>query len=64
MNDRPRVLVKEKIADSGVDLLRERFDVELGFDWRDGELDERIGGFDALLVRSATKVTAELIERA
>ena len=64
VNDRPRVLVKEKIADSGVDLLREHFDVEVGLDWQDGELEERIGGFDALLVRSATKVTAELIERA
>ena len=29
----PRVLVAEKIGDSGVDLLREHFDVELGTDW-------------------------------
>ena len=64
MNDRPRVLVKEKIADSGVDLLREHFDVELGLDWQDGQLEQRIGEFDALLVRSATKVTEDLIERA
>ena len=35
---RPRVLVKEKIGDSGVDLLREHFDVDLGFDWSDEEL--------------------------
>ena len=27
-----KVLVKEKIADAGVDLLRERFDVELGLE--------------------------------
>ena len=64
MNSRPRVLVKEKIADSGVDLLREHFDVELGLEWQDGELKGRIGDFDALLVRSATKVTGDLIERA
>jgi D-3-phosphoglycerate dehydrogenase / 2-oxoglutarate reductase len=64
VNDRPRVLVKEKIADSGVDLLREHFNVELGLDWQDGELEGRIGEFDALLVRSATKVTGDLIERA
>ena len=38
MNERPRVLVKEKLADSGVDLLREHFDVDLGVDWEDGEL--------------------------
>ena len=62
--ERPRVLVKEKIADAGVDLLRERFDVEVGTDWADGELEERIGEFDAIVIRSATKMTGELIERA
>jgi D-3-phosphoglycerate dehydrogenase / 2-oxoglutarate reductase len=61
---RPRVLVKEKIGDSGVALLRERFDVELGTDWSDEELAARIGDYDGILIRSATKMTAELIERA
>ena len=32
---RPKVLVKEKIGDSGVALLREHFDVDLGIDWDD-----------------------------
>ena len=32
---RPRVLVKEKIGETGVALLREHFDVELGIDWDD-----------------------------
>jgi D-3-phosphoglycerate dehydrogenase / 2-oxoglutarate reductase len=59
-----RVLVKEKIADSGVALLRERFDVDLGFDWDDQELGERIGAYDAILIRSATRLTADLIARA
>ena len=61
---RPRVLVAEKLADSGVELLREHFDVDLGTDWENGELAERIGDYDALLIRSATKVTADLIARA
>ena len=61
---RPRVLVKEKIGESGVALLREHFDVDLGVDWEDGELAERIGDYDGILIRSATKMTAELIERA
>jgi len=61
--ERPRVLVKEKIGDSGIDLLREHFDVDLGFDWDDAQLAERIGGYDGILIRSATKMTAELIER-
>jgi D-3-phosphoglycerate dehydrogenase len=58
-----RVLVKEKIADSGVALLRERFDVDLGLDWDDAQLAERIGAYDAILIRSATKLTADLIAR-
>ena len=35
---RVKVLVKEKIADSGVELLRENFDVELGLEMSDEEL--------------------------
>ena len=63
MNDGYRVLVKEKIADSGVDLLREKFDVDVGTDWQDGELEQRIADYDAILIRSATKLTADLIEK-
>jgi D-3-phosphoglycerate dehydrogenase / 2-oxoglutarate reductase len=65
VNDaRPKILVTEKIADTGVDLLRERFDVDVGTDWTPEELAERIGGYDGLLIRSATQVTADLIARA
>ena len=60
---KPSVLVKEKIAESGVSLLREDFEVELGLDMSEEELRERIADFDAIVVRSATKVTADLIER-
>jgi D-3-phosphoglycerate dehydrogenase len=59
-----KVLVKEKIADTGVDLLRSRFDVDLGLEMSDEELRERIGEYDAILIRSATRMTPELIERA
>jgi D-3-phosphoglycerate dehydrogenase / 2-oxoglutarate reductase len=59
-----KVLVKEKIADSGVALLQENFDVDLGLEMSDEELAEAIGAYDAILIRSATKLTAELIERA
>ena len=62
-NGQVKVLVKEKIADSGVDLLRENFDVDLGLEMSDEELNEAIGDYDAILIRSATKMTAELIER-
>ncbi|MGH2990093.1 MAG: phosphoglycerate dehydrogenase [Solirubrobacterales bacterium] len=59
-----RVLVKEPIAESGIELLRREFDVELGFEMSAEELAHRIHEFDALLIRSGTRVTAEVIERA
>jgi D-3-phosphoglycerate dehydrogenase len=64
LQEQYKVLVKERIADSGVDLLRERFDVDLGVEWSDEELAERIGGYHGILIRSATRLTAELIDRA
>ena len=63
-SERLKVLVKEKIGDSGVELLREHFDVDLGLDWSDEQLAERIGEYHGILIRSATKLTAELIDRA
>jgi D-3-phosphoglycerate dehydrogenase / 2-oxoglutarate reductase len=60
-----KVLVKEKIGESGVQLLRDAgLEVEVGTDWEDGELESRIGEFDGLLIRSGTQLTAELLERA
>ncbi len=65
MTDLTRVLVKEKIWDSGIELLRSSgFEVELGADWDDAELERRIGEFDGILIRSATKLTADLIGKA
>lgn len=63
-NGRPKILVKEKIADTGVALLREHFDVDVGVDWDDAELPARIGDYDGILIRSATKLTPDLLERA
>jgi D-3-phosphoglycerate dehydrogenase len=58
---RPRVLVREPIADAGVDLLRERFDVDVD---TNSDLASKIGGYDAIVIRSATKLDADLIGRA
>jgi D-3-phosphoglycerate dehydrogenase len=56
-----RVLVREAIADAGVDLLRARFDVDVD---PESALEEIIAGYDAIVVRSATRLTADLIEQA
>jgi D-3-phosphoglycerate dehydrogenase len=56
-----RVLVREQISEAGLEYLRERFDVDVD---GDSDLAEIIGRYDAVVVRSATKLTAEVIERA
>jgi D-3-phosphoglycerate dehydrogenase len=61
---KPKVLVAEKIGDSGIELLRQHFDVDLGVDWDAGQLAERIGEYDGVLIRSATKLNEDLIARA
>ena len=58
------MLVKEKIGESGVELLREHFDVDVGVDWTAEELSERIGAYHGIVIRSATKLTEDLIDRA
>ena len=49
-----RVLVREPIADAGIELLRDHFDVVV-----DGETDlaEAIADCDGIVIRSATKLT-------
>ncbi|HUE28498.1 MAG TPA: phosphoglycerate dehydrogenase, partial [Solirubrobacteraceae bacterium] len=59
-----RVLVAENIGKSGIDLLKEHFDVEVANGWSRDELADRIGQYDGILIRSATKLDAELIGRA
>jgi D-3-phosphoglycerate dehydrogenase len=59
--DRLKILVKEEIADTGVDLLREHFEVDLGAGWSDEEFRARIGDYQGILIRSATKMTEDLI---
>jgi len=64
MSERPRILVTEKIADAGIEVLRAVGDVDVELEWSADELAERIAPYDALVVRSATKVTADLIAAA
>ena len=65
MDDRVKVLVAEDVGDSGLEVLQVAgFDVETGFDWTREELEERIAVYEAIVIRSATKVDAALIAKA
>jgi len=59
-----RVLIPEKLADPGIELLRKDFEVDVLLDLSPDELLERIGEYDGLIIRSATQVTAGVIEKA
>ncbi len=55
------MLVRESIAEAGIELLRARFDVD---EDEVTPLEEIVENYDAIVIRSATKLTADLIERA
>lgn len=61
--DGPRVLVCDPIHDDGVKILREAgYIVDLRTSITASELVEAVGGFDAIVVRSRTKVTEPVLE--
>ncbi len=62
--DKVKVLVKEKIAQAGIDILKEHFDVEVRTDMTDEELTERINDYDAIIVRSASQISADVLRNA
>jgi D-3-phosphoglycerate dehydrogenase len=59
-----KVLIPEKLADPGIELLKKDFEVDVLLDLSADELLEKIGEYDGLIIRSATQVTAEVIDRA
>jgi len=63
----PRVLISDALSDAAVQIFKDRsidtvFQPKLGAD--KDKLAEMIGDFDGLAIRSATKVTAKLLEKA
>jgi len=63
----PKVLISDELSDAAVQIFRDRgvevdFMPQLGKD--PAKLAEIIGGYDGLAIRSATKVTAAIIEKA
>lgn len=59
-----RILVADPIAEDGVERLRAAGEVDVSTGLTREQLVERIGGYDALVVRSETKVTAEIFAAA
>ena len=61
-----KVLVSDNLEDVGLDVLRKepgiQVDVRAGL--KPDELKAIIGDYDALIIRSATKVTADLLQSA
>ncbi|KAG6425766.1 hypothetical protein SASPL_109970 [Salvia splendens] len=61
---KPTILVSEKLGGAGLDLLRSYGDVECLYNLSPEDLCAKIGEFDALIVRSGTKVTRQVFEAA
>ena len=59
-----RILITEPLAASGLDILQQEFVVDERPELATEGLAEAIPRYDALIVRSQTKVTAEVVERA
>src|SRR5436190_24069108 len=57
-----RILVTEPLSDRGLDLLRKDFQVDVRPELAAEGLAGAIGPYDALIVRSQTRVTAEVVE--
>ncbi len=58
-----KVLVSDKLADAGLEVLRKKgFEVDMKLDLTPEELIAVIPEYDALIVRSGTQVTREVIE--
>ena len=60
-----KILISDKLAQEGVDILKEAgFEVDCRFGITPEELKKAIKGYHALIVRSGTKVTSDVIEAA
>lgn len=57
-----KVLVSDPISDKGIEILKNEVEVDVLTGLEPSELVKKIGEYDALIVRSETKVTKEVIE--
>lgn len=61
-----RILISDKLAEEGIDILKKEkeFEVDVKTSLQPQQLKEIIGDYDAIVIRSATKLGAEVIEKA
>jgi D-3-phosphoglycerate dehydrogenase len=59
---RKRVIITDDLSGEGIRRLREFADVDVALNLSKEELQARIADYDALVIRSGTKVTKEIIE--
>src|SRR3990172_1454835 len=60
-----KVLVSDDVSQKGIDILKNAgLDVDVRTGLKPDELKQEIAAYDALVIRSATKVTADILEKA
>jgi D-3-phosphoglycerate dehydrogenase len=64
VHTRPKVLIPEKVSADGLALLQDQFEVHERKSLSPEQLKDIIGDYEALIVRSETQVTADLLNAA
>ncbi|MCK4285558.1 MAG: hydroxyacid dehydrogenase [Candidatus Lokiarchaeota archaeon] len=60
-----KILISDKLQEEGVKIFQENgFDVVKNFDITNEELKKEIGNYDGIVIRSRTKLTADVLEHA
>ncbi|MBA1335553.1 MAG: D-3-phosphoglycerate dehydrogenase [Firmicutes bacterium] len=59
-----KIIITERIAQAGIDLLKQKFDVDIRFGIDRIELLDIIENYHGIIVRSVTKIDEELLEKA
>ncbi len=56
-----KILVSDPVSEQGIEILKKEFDVDIATGLAPAELIKRIGNYEALIVRSETQVTKDVI---
>ncbi len=56
-----KILVSDPVSEQGIEILKKEFDVDIATGIAPAELIKRIGNYEALIVRSETQVTKDVI---